>query len=81
MPSQSKPTQDYENISVIILLLDQDQQWKGVEETASFQFNTYLLSSYYVQNQLLGLMKNKTDATNIHNWFLNVHHLENIYNK
>lgn len=46
--NQGEPTQDYENIFVIVLLVDQDQQWEGVEEIASFQFNTYLLSSYYV---------------------------------
>lgn len=41
-----------------MLLLDQNQQWEWVEERASFEFNTYLLSSYCVQNQLLGLMRN-----------------------
>lgn len=44
-----------------MLLLEPDQQWEGAKETASFQFNAYLLSSYYVQSLLLGLTGDKTD--------------------
>lgn len=44
-----------------MLLLEPDQQRQRLKKRASFQLNAYLLSSYYVQSLLLGLMGDETD--------------------